>query len=100
MERVEQLRLLKGLINHLDLNTNINAGGIIKTPADTYISDERFDREWDTFFLNHPQIIGLSGDLPKPNSFVTTEDFGVPILAVRDDTGEFKAYANVVLTEG
>ena len=25
MERVEQLRLLKGLINHLDLNTNINA---------------------------------------------------------------------------
>ena len=53
MERVEQLRLLKGLINHLDLNTNINAGGIIKTPADTYISEERFDREWNTFFLNH-----------------------------------------------
>ena len=95
MERVEQLRLLKGLINHLDLKTNINAGGIIKTPADTYISEERFDREWNTFFLNHPQIIGLSGDLPRPNSFVTTEDFGVPILAVRDDTGEFKAYANV-----
>ena len=95
MERVEQLRLLKGLINHLDLKTNINAGGIIKTPADTYISEERFDREWNTFFLNHPQIIGLSGDLPTPNSFVTTEDFGVPILAVRDDTGEFKAYAYV-----
>ena len=46
MERVEQLRLLKGLINHLDLKTNINAGGIIKTPADTDISEERFDREW------------------------------------------------------
>ena len=100
MEREEQLRLLKGLINHLDLNTNINAGGIIKTPADTYISEERFDREWNTFFLNYPQIIGLSGDLPKPNSFVTTEDFGVPILAVRDDTGEFKAYANVCSHRG
>ena len=63
MERREQLRLLKGLIEHLDNKTNINVGGILKTPADTYISEERFEREWGTFFLNHPQIIGMSGDL-------------------------------------
>ena len=42
MHREEQLRLLKGLMNHLDNKTNINAGGIIKTPADTYTSEERF----------------------------------------------------------
>ena len=57
MHKHEQIRLLKGLINHLDNKTNINAGGIIKTPADTYTSEERFTREWDSFFLNHPQII-------------------------------------------
>ena len=100
MLREEQLRLLKGLISHLDNKTNINAGGILKTPADTYISEERFEMEWSDFFLNHPQILGLSGDLPKPGTYVTTEDFGVPILAVRDEEGVFKAYANVCSHRG
>ena len=100
MERREQLRLLKGLIGHLDNKTNISAGGILKAPADTYISEERFEREWGTFFLNHPQIIGMSGDLPKPNTFITTEDFGVPVLATRNSRGEFKAYANVCSHRG
>ena len=100
MLREEQLRLLKGLISHLDNKTNINAGGILKTPADTYISEERFEMEWSDFFLNHPQILGLSGDLPKPGTYVTTEDFGIPILAVRDEEGMFKAYANVCSHRG
>ena len=100
MERREQLRLLKGLIGHLDNKTNISAGGILKAPADTYISEERFEREWGTFFLNHPQIIGMSGDLPKPDTFITTEDFGVPVLATRNSKGEFKAYANVCSHRG
>ena len=100
MERREQLRLLKGLIGHLDNKTNINAGGILKAPADTYVSEERFEREWGTFFLNHPQIIGMSGDLPNPNTFITTEDFGVPVLATRNSKGEFKAYANVCSHRG
>ena len=65
MLREEQLRLLKGLMSHLDNNTNINAGGIVKAPADTYVSQDRFDQEWNSFFLNYPQIIGLSGDLPQ-----------------------------------
>ena len=51
MVREEQLRLLKGLINHLDNKTNVNAGGILKTPADTYISEDRFKKEWNSFFF-------------------------------------------------
>ena len=52
----EQNRLLKGLIGHLDAKTNVDAGGIMKTPADTYTCQKRLDLEWDTFFKNHPQI--------------------------------------------
>ena len=100
MIREEQIRILKGLINYLDSKTNVDAGGIMKAPADTYTSQERFDREWESFFLNHPQIIGMSGDLPKNNSFLTTEEFGKPILATRNNKGEFKAYANVCSHRG
>ena len=55
MLKEEQNRLLKGLINHLDLKTNVDAGGIMRTPADTYTCEERFNLEWESFFKNHPQ---------------------------------------------
>ena len=100
MERCEQIRILKGLMSHLDSKTNVDAGGIMKTPSDTYTCEDRFKMEWDTFFLNHPQIIGMSGDLPKNDTFVTTQDFGIPILATRNSKGEFKAYANVCSHRG
>ena len=96
----EQIGLAKGLMNHLDSKTNVDAGGIMKTPAETYTCEDRFKMEWDTFFLNHPQIIGMSGDLPKNDTFVTTQDFGIPILATRNSKGEFKAYANVCSHRG
>ena len=50
MLKEEQNRLLKGLISHLDANTNVDAGGIIKTPADTYTCEDRFKLEWQSFF--------------------------------------------------
>ena len=100
MLREEQNRLLKGLINHLDLKTNVDAGGIMRTPADTYTCEERFNLEWNSFFQDYPQIIGLSGDLSEPNSFFTIEDFGSPIIATRDADGKFKAFANVCTHRG
>ena len=61
----------------------------------TYTSEERFSEEKNKFFEEYPQIIGMSGDLPESGSFLTIEDFGAPILATRDETGAFKAFANV-----
>ena len=72
----------------------------MKTPADTYTSKERFDLEWNSFFKDYPQIIGMSGDLAEPNSFLTIEDFGSPIIATRDAHGKFKAFANVCSHRG
>ena len=33
------------------------------------------------FFQDYPQIIGMSGDLPEPNSFITINDYNAPIIA-------------------
>ena len=41
MLKAEQTRLLKGLISHLDAKTNVDAGGIMKTPAETYTCEEQ-----------------------------------------------------------
>ena len=62
MIQKEQIRVIKGLLDHLDNKTNVKADGMIKNPADTYTSEDRFQMEWNNCFLNHPQIIGFSGD--------------------------------------
>ena len=80
MLKQEQTRLLKGLLNHLDAKTNVDAGGIIKAPAETYTSKERFDLEWDLFFQDYPQIIGMSGDLAEPNSFQQLKILALQLL--------------------
>ena len=100
MRQDEQVRVIRTLMDHLDAGTNVDAGGIRRINAAEYTSPERAAVEWDRFFRNHPQIIGLSGDLPEPNSFMTINDFGSPILATRDKQGRFRAFANICRHRG
>ena len=64
MRRDEQLRVIKGLMNHLDNGTNVDAGGQVRNPVTTYTDKGMAADEWREFFLNHTQLLGLSGDLP------------------------------------
>ena len=89
-----QVEVLRELMGQLDAGVNADAGGIRMCPTDTYTNQDLLDREWETFFLGHPQVIGLSGDLPDSNSFITSEDVGVPILGTRDSSGKFRAFLN------
>lgn len=100
MEKAEQIRLLKELMRHRDEDTNVDAGGQRLNPTEVYSSPEIAAQEWEHFFQGHPQLLGLSGDLPKPGSFVTTSDFGGPVLAVRDSDGQFRAFANTCRHRG
>lgn len=96
----EQIRVIRGLMAHLDKGSNVDAGAIRRIEASAYTSPDRAAQEWSTFFRGHPQVIGLSGDLPRPGAFVTSHDFGAPILATRDATGRFRAFVNVCRHRG
>ena len=100
MHREEQIRLLKELMRHRDEGTNVDAGGHRRNPTDVYRSPAIAAQEWTHFFQGHPQLLGLSGDLPKPGSFVTSRDFGGPVLATRDVDGRFRAFANTCRHRG
>ena len=89
-----QVELLRQLLDQLDRGVNIDAGGLRKNPTDAYTCTERAEREWQAFFRQHPQCIGLSGELPGPGSFVTLNDFGTEVLATRDNDGVFRAFLN------
>ena len=100
MQKKEQVRLLKGLISYLDSGGNVDAGGIMQNPPDTYTCEKRFSKERNKFFRDYPQIVGMTGDLAEPGTFFTREDFGIPILATRDEQGNFRAFANVCAHRG
>jgi phenylpropionate dioxygenase-like ring-hydroxylating dioxygenase large terminal subunit len=100
MEKMEQIRLLKEVMGRLDEGTNVDAGGIMRNPTWVYTCPDLAKKEWETFYRKHPQIIGGSDDLPAPGSFMTTRDFGTPVLATRDDDGQFRAFVNVCRHRG
>jgi len=100
MEKKEQIRLLREVMQRLDEGTNVDAGGIVHNPTWVYTCPDLAKREWESFYRGYPQVIGCSGDLPEPGSFMTTRDFGTPVLATRDKEGVFRAFINVCRHRG
>ncbi len=100
MKRDEQIRLLKHLIHQLDSGTNLDAGVMLRAPADVYASPQRAALERERFFRDYPQMIGMSGDLPENGSFLTRDDWGVKILATRGKDGQFRAFLNACRHRG
>ncbi|MEL7158157.1 MAG: aromatic ring-hydroxylating dioxygenase subunit alpha [Actinomycetota bacterium] len=94
MKHDDQVRLLKTLLARLDSGTNVDAGGFRRNPTSSYVDPELAALERREFFLGHPQMIGLTGDLPAPGSFLTFSELDVPVLATRDDGGRFRAFVN------
>ena len=100
MEKQEQIRVIDGLLNHLDNGTNVDAGKQLINPVDTYLSAQRAEQEWSSFFQNHAQLLGLSADLPEAHSFFTNDDLGKPLLCTRDKDGVFHAFINACRHRG
>ncbi|MDG2908871.1 MAG: Rieske (2Fe-2S) protein, partial [Acidimicrobiales bacterium] len=94
MEHVEQVAQIKTMLARLDSGITVDAGGFRRNPAWVYTDPELAERERAAFFAGHPQLIGLSGDLPGPGSFLTTFDLDTPILATRGQDGNFRAFVN------
>lgn len=100
MQKQEQIRVIKGLMSHLDNGTNVDAGGQVRNPVSAYTDPKIGTDEWREFFLNHTQLLGLSGDLPDKGSFFTSDDLGKPVLCTRDNDGKFHAFLNVCRHRG
>lgn len=94
IEHTKQVEILRELIRQVDEGVNVDAGVMYKNPTSVYRCPEIAAQEWDVMFQNHPQMIGLTADLPEPGSFLTTDDFGTPVLATRDSKGRFRAFLN------
>ncbi len=94
MEHKKQVEILTEVLRQLDERDTADAGNQYQLSTSTYTCPELAKREYRDFFQGHPQMIGLSKDLPEPGSYLTLDDFGTPILATRDKAGKFRALLN------
>ena len=100
MKQETEVVVLKELLRQLDEGRNVDAGVRYRMPTEAYVCPELAEQEWSGFFQGHPQLIGLSGDLDAPGRYFTTDDFGTPVLATRDDSGRFRAFLNACRHRG
>lgn len=100
MQHTLQVEILRQLMRQLDEGNTVDSGVQCRQPVSAYVDPEIAALEWNAFFQQHPQIIGMSGDLPAPNSFLAINDFGIPILATRDAAGRFRAFLNACRHRG
>lgn len=63
-------------------------------PTWCYFSDEFYKAEVDNLFMKVWNFVGHLDCVPKPGDFMAFEFVGVPVLVVRDQHGDVRAFAN------
>lgn len=100
MRKEEQQRLLSILHHGWENDESHDAGGIVRCPVSDFTCPDLLAQEQRTFFRESPMLMGLSSDLPEPNSYWVDNASGLSILMVRDTEGEFRAFGNVCRHRG
>ena len=100
MDRSTEIELLEELVGlrkrcafHLD-------AGVATSPVTRYTCPERFSRERQALFRTLPAIVAHGSELAEPNSFLTRDFVGLPLLLTRDGRGAVHAFINVCRHRG
>jgi phenylpropionate dioxygenase-like ring-hydroxylating dioxygenase large terminal subunit len=100
LERASRIAIARALLDLLDGKTTTRAETAVELDAARYVDPERFAHERRRLFLEFPQIVGLSCDLPEPGSWSCLDLAGVPVLLVRGEDGAFRAFINACRHRG
>ena len=74
--------------------------GIERLPAQVYLDGARYEREQERLFSRARLLLGPSALLPEPDSAVTHDDYGTPLIISRDSGGKVHVLANVCRHRG
>ena len=100
MDHALQVQLAHEIFKYLDVGTTCLAESVATNPITSYTDPHRLDRELRILFRRYPLMMGLGCRIPQPGDYFTDDNCGVPILIVRDQDGEVRAFLNVCRHRG
>jgi len=71
-----------------------------RVPVSAYTDGDRFERERDKLFLRRPLIIAHETQLPEPGHALVHDWLGLPLITVRDRSGDIGTFMNVCRHRG
>ncbi len=92
--------LAKRALAHLQGGTTDQSADTMALPVDAYVEAERFQREYQAIFMQRPQGLLLSVELPEPGNYVARTILGKPLLIVRGNDGVVRSFLNVCRHRG
>jgi phenylpropionate dioxygenase-like ring-hydroxylating dioxygenase large terminal subunit len=100
MKPETQRAILKRFFALRDAHTTTMAAAPYRQRASVYVDRDRLADEVATLFRGHPLVVGLSADLPATGDYVASEVAGVPLLLVRGEDAEVRAFLNICRHRG
>jgi phenylpropionate dioxygenase-like ring-hydroxylating dioxygenase large terminal subunit len=91
---------MRRIFGFLDARTTQMGAGSHVNPVTAYTSPQRLARERALLLRREPLLVGLSGDVPEPGSYLVHDAGGVPILVVRAANGQLRAFLDLCRHRG
>ena len=92
--------LVRRLVDNYRNKTLDHAPGAMSEPASVFTDVDRFQKERDILFNRGAHIIGWTGELAQPGTFVTKNVAGHPVLVTRAEDGVLRAFKNACTHRG
>src|SRR5271168_3716231 len=100
MKHSTQVNLIHQIFDAIDRGMPPMAERFTRNDTSAYTSPERAAREREVLFRHHPIVAGFSSQIPNPGDYLIEDLAPVPILVVRNASGELRAFVNICRHRG
>ena len=100
MQKSERIKIAKEILALIEKGEPYLGEESWESDIGRFTDQERFELEKKLLFLERPQLIALSADLPNPGDYYATDIAGLPILIMRNKDGKAQAFLNACRHRG
>ncbi len=96
----EMVSLARRALTHYKNSTTDLASSVMPMSVEAYIDKSRYASERERIFKHLPLALALSAELPEIGSYRAATIMEIPVLLVRGEDGEVRAFLNVCRHRG
>ncbi len=97
---MDDQRVAQRILEHIENGTTDLGDDVWREPVENYRSTERLAAEVDLVLRRFPTAFCPSAALAEPGAYIAREAAGTPIVAVRGQDGEVRAFRNACRHRG